>query len=97
MSKIIEGINEFANRCGFFYNAYIKKNININNGYNCNHPDQTEYEEVDGEKIGRCHCFSCPLGYEAGEEDFENPEIDNQGYDYEEMEFVVVEKDEANN
>ncbi len=79
MTKKIEDINRFANRCGYFYNACIEKNISINNGYNCNHPDQEECEEEEGQKIGKCYCWSCPLGYEADEDDFSSPDIDNQG------------------
>lgn len=91
----IEELNRFANRCGYFYNAYLEKDISVNNGYNCRHPEQEEYEIEDGEKIGSCYCWSCPLAYEADEEDFLNPEIDNQGYEFEEMEFVVFEESEA--
>ena len=84
-------INKFANQCGYFYNAHIEKGITVNNGYNCRHPEQEETETVDGQEIGRCHCFSCPLGYEADEEDFQNPEIDNNGYEADEEEqFIVV-------
>jgi len=90
MDKKIESINVFANECGFFYNAFLEKEISVNNGYNCNHSEQTENESVNGEIIGRCHCYSCPLGYEADEEDFENIEIDNQGYEYEEMQYIVI-------
>ena len=91
MTRKIERINDFANRCGHFYNAYIEKNISINNGYNCNHPMQEETETVNGQEIGKCYCWSCPLGYEADEDDFNNPEIDKNGYEEcEEMEFIVV-------
>lgn len=53
MAKTIEGINEFANRCGYFYNACIEKDITANNGYNCKHPGQGETEVVDGKLIGK--------------------------------------------
>lgn len=92
MSKKIENIDVVANKCGYFYNAFLEKGITINNGYNCNHPSQEETEEVNGEEIGRCHCYSCPLGYEADEEDFENAEIDSQGYEYEEMQYLVIDE-----
>lgn len=92
MTKKIEDINIFANRCGYFYNAFVEKGISVNNGYNCSHLEQAEIENVNGESIGRCHCFSCPLGYEADEEDFEGADIDNQGYEYEEMQFIVIEE-----
>lgn len=93
MAKKIEDINIFANECGNFYNAFLEKGISVNNGYNCNHSEQTENEIINDEIIGRCHCFSCPLGYEAEEEDFEDAEIDNQGYEYEEMQFIVINKE----
>lgn len=90
MSKIME-INDFADECGYFYNACVEKNISINNGYNCRHSDQSQKQEG----IGKCYCWSCPLGYEADEEDFKNPEIDNDGYtldDFEEMTYIVIGK-----
>ena len=90
MKRKIEHINDFANLCGYFENACIEKNININNGYNCIHPEQGEYEMVDKLKIGKCFSSSCPLGFDPDEEDFENPEIDNNGYEYQEGEFLVV-------
>lgn len=93
MLRKIEAINRFANRCGYFYNACLEKNISTNNGYNCNHPDQQETDIIDGQKIGKCYCWSCPLGYEPDEEDFINPEIDQNGYDtYEEGNFIVVDE-----
>jgi hypothetical protein len=93
MAKKIMRINTLANHCGYFYNAYIENDISVNNGYNCNHPEQEEIETIYGQKIGGCHCFSCPLGYEADEEDFENQEIDNNGYEEnEEGEFIVVDE-----
>lgn len=96
MARKIEAINTFANRCGYFYNAYLEKDASINNGYNCRHPEQTETDTADnGEEIGKCYCWSCPLGYEPDEEDFENPEIDKNGFtEYEEGEFIVVDEDE---
>ena len=92
MSKKIVPINEFANRCGFFANECIEKNIDVNNGYNCRHPKQEEYEEIEGYRIGKCFSWSCPLCYYADEEDFKNRNIDNQNYEYEENEFVVVDE-----
>ncbi len=90
MAKKIEAINIFANRCGYFYNAFLEKNVSVNNGYNCSHPNQKEIEIINNEQIGKCYCFSCPLAIEADEEDFNKSEIDNQGYEYEEMQYVVV-------
>ncbi|MGF7059262.1 hypothetical protein [Brassicibacter mesophilus] len=94
MSMKIESINVFANECGYFYNAYLEDNFSCNNGYNCKHPEQieTDINKQTGEEIGKCYSWSCPLAVEAGEEDFNNPNIDNQGYEYEESEFVVIEE-----
>ena len=80
-------INDFANVCGYFFNANFDKDCKSypNNGYNCKHP---ECEEVsDG--IGCCFAFSCPLGWEADEEDCKG-----FGYDYEKGEFIVTENQE---
>jgi len=91
--NVLMPINTWANRCGYFFNAYLTpkdpndtgfypgRDPSPNNGYNCRHP---ECEEVsDG--VGCCHTFSCPLGYEADEEDCEA-----FGVEYEEGEFIVV-------
>ncbi len=68
---------EFASRCPYFY--YYEKEY-TNNYYNCNHPQQEEVEEADnGESVGKCHCFSCPIGIEAEQEDLEDKEIDWDG------------------
>lgn len=68
---------EFASRCPYFY-SYEKEYIN--NYYNCNHPQQEEAEEADsGESVGKCYCFSCPLGIEAEQEDSEDKTIDWDG------------------
>jgi hypothetical protein len=92
VTKKIHSINEFANMCGYFFNACIEQNFICNNGYNCNHPEQKEADvnEEAGTKVGRCYAWSCPLAYEADEEDFQDPEIDNQDFEYEECEYVVV-------
>lgn len=58
---------EFASQCPYFC-SYEKEYIN--NYYNCNHPQQEEVEETDsGESVGKCYCFSCPLGIEAEQKD----------------------------
>ncbi len=68
---------EFASHCPYFY-SYEKEYIN--NYYNCNHPQQEEVEEADsGESVGKCYCFSCPLGIEAEQEDLEDKAIDWDG------------------
>lgn len=92
--KVLMEINTWANRCGYFFNAYLTpadpsdktfypgRDPSPNNGYNCRHP---ECETVEG-GIGCCCAFSCPLAYEADEED-----CAWFGVEYEEGEFVVVE------
>ena len=69
-SNTMYSLNDFANRCGHFYIG------EVNNGYCCDHKEQTE--EEDGEKF--CCYFSCPLAYRAEEEDFENIDIDKNGW-----------------
>lgn len=50
--------DSFAYQCPFF-------NLEIKNGYGCNHPEQRETTEENKKEVGRCLCFSCPLGIEA--------------------------------
>jgi hypothetical protein len=88
--KIVE-INDFANICGYFYNANLTDSISVNNGYNCKHPGQDEVETINGKGVGKCYCWSCPLGFEPDEEDFMDEKTDNQGYEYEEGRFIVIE------
>lgn len=98
MREVYE-INELANRCGHFFNAVLsEENFIYNNGYNCRHPQQEEREfnERTGHMVVACFSWSCPLGYQADEEDFASKEIDLRGYtDYEENTFVVVEKEDS--
>lgn len=70
--KVIMPLNTWANRCGYFFNAYLEskdpndktfysgRDPSPNNGYNCRHP---EAEEEDG--VGCCFAHSCPLAYRA--------------------------------
>jgi len=81
----IFSIDSLVRQCGYFYCG------EVNNGYNCTHPKQEEKQNGEG----CCYAWSCPLGYEADEEDFGNSEIDNDGYtECIEGEFVVCEVDE---
>ncbi len=85
--------DEFSLQCPYFY-SYEKECIN--NYYNCKHPKQEETKESEsGEKIGMCYCFSCPLGIEAQQEDFNNGEIDWDGLcedgEVSECEYLLVE------
>lgn len=69
--------DEFSSQCPYFY-SYEKEHIN--NYYNCKHPQQEETgESKSGEKIGKCYCFSCPLGIEAQPEDLHESGIDWDG------------------
>jgi hypothetical protein len=75
--------DSFASNCQFF-----NCNTEINNGYGCNHPDQEETEEENGKEQGRCHCFCCPLGIEAEQEDLtdkDNPDAISGEIDWDGM------------
>ena len=91
--KALMDINVWANRCGYYFNAYLTpfdpddkefypgKEPSPNNGYNCRHPDCDSVE--DG--VGCCYAWACPLGYEADEED-----CADFGVEYEAGEYIVV-------
>ena len=91
--SVLMDVNSWANRCGYFFNAALSpknpddKNFYPgsqpcpNNGYNCRHPEQSEQHNG----IGCCFAWSCPLAYEADEEDCEA-----FGVEHEEGAFVVV-------
>lgn len=52
--------DSFSTACPW---AFCHGEGHVNNGYNCSHPNQEETEDDGGyTTIGRCHCFSCPLG-----------------------------------
>lgn len=63
--KVLMSLNEFANRCGHFFNSNLTEGMedkpNVNNGYNCDHPDCGDEEEG----IGCCRADTCPLAYPA--------------------------------
>ena len=59
-------LDDLIRICGHFYDAEEEKGVNVNNGYNCNHPQQDEIDEG----CGCCYAFSCPLGVEAELEEF---------------------------
>ena len=65
--KEIMELNTLANQCGYFYNKEFRYPDlpDVNNGYNCDHPEQQEYEEIEGKKIGKCYASSCPMAYSA--------------------------------
>lgn len=64
---VIMPLNTFANRCGYFFNhAYDHpSDPDVNNGYNCSHPEQDETGDCNGKEIGCCFASSCPLAYPA--------------------------------
>lgn len=59
--------DEFAYCCQYF-------NSETAGGYGCDHPQQQETREENGEEVGCCFCWSCPLGCEAEQEDLTDPE-----------------------
>ena len=65
MSLVSNKENEFKNTCGYFYSAYIQKGILCNSGYNCSNPEQKETVIVDGQEVGCCYSWSCPLRNEG--------------------------------
>jgi len=62
---VLMTLNQWANRCGHFFNCNLTEGMedkpNVNNGYNCNHPDCGD--EEDG--IGCCRADTCPLAFSA--------------------------------
>lgn len=61
MIEVKMSLNMLARRCGYFFNAYLTEGYedkpNINNGYNCSHPDCGDEDEG----IGCCRADTCPL------------------------------------
>ncbi|PYG88471.1 hypothetical protein LY28_01320 [Ruminiclostridium sufflavum DSM 19573] len=47
--------------CSYFYSAYLERGILTNSGYNCRHPKQEETVTEEGQKVGNCYSWSCPL------------------------------------
>ena len=66
-TRAIMPINDMANICGYFFNAELDDSCETspNNGYNCKHPECGEIQD----DIGCCMCSSCPMGWEADEDD----------------------------
>lgn len=78
--------DDFVSAC-----QYFNGNTDVNNGYGCNHPEQQETEKG----IGKCFCFSCPLGYPADEESLDEKDIDWDGCkpdadDMEEDSYIIL-------
>lgn len=53
--------NENPKSCNYFYSAFLSQGILVNSGYNCNNENQLEVIEIEGQKIGCCYPWSCPL------------------------------------
>ena len=85
----------------FFYNCpNFTDDTDINNGYGCKH--ESAYEKAESENIGKCFCFSCPIGIEADAEDCDNSEVDLDGITREEIaeaegnsEYLLVNEEET--
>lgn len=69
MIEVKMSLNMLARRCGYFFNAYLTEGYenkpNVNNGYNCCHPDCGDEDEG----IGCCRADTCPLAYPADGDD----------------------------
>lgn len=79
MQKVVD-FQDFCLKCPYLY-TYEEENLN--NGFNCSHPEQREFDYADESeeiKIGYCYCFSCPLGREASIDDWTDNDIDWDGY-----------------
>ena len=81
--------DEFANNC-----EYFNGETDVNNGYGCDHSKQDNKEDDENSKEqGCCHCYCCPLGISAEQEDKENCTIDWDGLCDEEVsedEYLLV-------
>ena len=57
---------------------YFDGNVEVNNGYGCNHPlqEETEFDESTKKEQGKCYCWSCPLGFNADKESVTDPDVD---------------------
>ncbi len=51
---------------------YFNGNVNVNNGYGCDHVEQKERDHGQG----KCYCWSCPLGYPADEDSLFEKDIE---------------------
>lgn len=87
MKKTVMHIDEFEGQCGYSY----KHEPFCNGGHNCRHPEAAK-ENVNGEEVGYCYAFSCPLAPCADEKDFKDAGEDPE--QYEEDMYVVLYDDE---
>jgi hypothetical protein len=67
-------IDNLMSKCGYGY--YYEGSPMINNGYNCNHKDCEESEEVNGKCIGKCYTWSCPIACTAEIDDLKRLDKD---------------------
>ena len=75
MKRKVVVFDDFASYCPYYNN-----DTSVNNGYGCDHPDQKETDPDDnGKQQGKCYNWSCPLGFEPDEEDWNNPDVDFDG------------------
>lgn len=86
-TKTVMDINDFEGVCGYSYTHEPY----CNGGHNCKHPDACK-ENVNGESVGYCYAFACPLAPSADEADFVDAGLDAENY--EEDMYVVVCSDE---
>ena len=86
MKKTVMHIDEFEGQCGYSY----KHEPFCNGGHNCRHPE-AEKETVNGEEVGYCYAFYCPLAPCADEEDFKDAGEDPDQYE-EDMYVVLFEE-----
>ena len=86
MKKTVMHIDEFEGQCGYSY----KHEPFCNGGHNCRHPEAAK-ETVNGEEVGYCYAFSCPLAPCADEEDFKDAGEDLEQYE-EDMYVVLFEE-----
>ncbi len=63
--EVLMSLDTLASRCGHFFNCNLTPGFedkpNVNNGYNCDHPECGDAE--DG--IGKCLASACPVAYKA--------------------------------
>lgn len=89
-------LNHFANLCGHFFNVCRTDPAlsAINNGYNCDHPNQEETVEDSGKVIGCCYSWSCPLGYPPSKYDLMKYAVDEESNDCDEdtsdYDYIIV-------
>lgn len=74
--KVLLQIDTLRCQCGY---AYDYDDANINNGYNCNHPDNEDYEIQKNKHIGKCFTWSCPIAHHADLKDMKK--LDSDLYD----------------